>query len=151
MQHPDDAARTTEDLFDWLSDLARARAICPTTLRLAGRLGISPTEARLAFERLRAEGLIDWTVVHCGPIHGRVRRVTILATGQSTSTPEDCGWKRPLFDTELEAAKSVLRRKGRIVFDAEVIDGLRGRGLTKVDHRRLDRSAVIAMAASVTF
>jgi hypothetical protein len=151
MQHPDDAARTASDLLDWLVDLAKAHLVCPSTQDIARRLQVGTTDAAMAFERLRADGLIDWTVKHCGSPHGRVRAVTILATGEATLLPDECDWARPVCDPDLEAAKEILRRKGRVVFAAEVVDGRRSRGLVKVDHLRLDRVDVIAMAAAVRF
>lgn len=49
---------------------------------------------------------------------------------------------------EIEAAKTVLRRKGRIVFDATVTDGVIGHGFIKCDGRNLTPAELIAMAAT---
>ena len=52
----------------------------------------------------------------------------------------------PLPTTELDAAKNVLRRQGRIVFDAEVTNGIEGRGYVRVDHHLCTPAQVIARA-----
>ena len=50
-------------------------------------------------------------------------------------------------DAELDAAKNALRQRGYIVYDATVTDGPRSKGLVKVDHVRMTRDAVIALAS----
>ena len=50
-------------------------------------------------------------------------------------------------DPTLDAAKNALRQRGYIVYDATVTDGPRSKGLVKVNHVRMTREAVIAMAS----
>ena len=49
-------------------------------------------------------------------------------------------------DTELESAKLRLRQRGMIVYDATVTDGAKAKGWIKVDHIRMTRDEVIALA-----
>ncbi len=51
--------------------------------------------------------------------------------------------------TELDAAKTVLRRRGFVVFDAEVTDGRQWRGFVRCDHRTLTPSRIIEMAKDI--
>lgn len=142
---------TENELLDLLGELARVNEICPNKYRLARQIGTTPFLAQFALERLREEGLIDWTIHRKGRGLGKVRVVTVRATGESTRLPQTGKCVCRSRDDVLEQAKTVLRRKGCIVFAAEVTDGDGGRGLTRVDHRRLQRDAVLALAAKVTF
>lgn len=100
---------------------------------------------------LKVEKKIDWKIVWCGTGIGKIRLVTILETGDCTVKPEPqirrAAYRpRPSDLYELERAKTVLRRRGRIVFNAEVTDGPASRGLVKVDNLKLPARDVIAMA-----
>ncbi len=55
----------------------------------------------------------------------------------------------PVADTELERAKTILRRRGRVVFDATVTDGSAGAGLVKVDGRNMPPADVVRRAAQI--
>lgn len=57
--------------------------------------------------------------------------------------------KRKTKHSELEAAKNVLRRHGKTVFDAPIDEGRRAKGLIRVDTRKLAAAAVIEMAAVI--
>lgn len=50
-------------------------------------------------------------------------------------------------DDALEHAKRFLRSRGMVVYDASISEGARGKGLVRVDNRRLTRDEVIALAA----
>lgn len=50
-------------------------------------------------------------------------------------------------DDALESAKTALRRRGVIVYDATVTDGAKGAGLIRVDGRRMTRADVLFAAA----
>jgi len=139
------------EIADMLADLVRGPEICPSNIRIARRLGIGVWEVQTAFERLRSSGQIDWVIHRLGKDLGRVRVVTLLPSGAQTRLPSPDDHRRRPPDPALEAAKTILRRKGCIVFDCEVTEGKRGRGLIRVDHRRLKRADVLAMAAKVTF
>lgn len=139
------------ELLDLLEDLAHAGEVCPNVYELAAHLRTSLYAVRLGLTRLREAGVVDWRTYPIADERSRVRVVTILASGLTTKLPAACEKVPTKADDVLEAAKTVLRRKGYITYNAEVTDGLRGRGLTRVDHRRLDRDAVLAMAAKVRF
>jgi len=47
---------------------------------------------------------------------------------------------------ELERAKTILRKTGRVVYNAEVTDGRPAKGKIKVDGRNYDPQEVIDMA-----
>lgn len=49
-------------------------------------------------------------------------------------------------DDALEAAKRALRRRGVVVYDATVTDGAKGRGLIRVDNKRMTRAEVLLVA-----
>lgn len=51
-------------------------------------------------------------------------------------------------NVELESAKTILRRKGHIVYDAHIDGGIRG--MVKVDRIERTRREVIAMAMATT-
>ena len=149
MPSPLDAAEIDAELFEMLEDLAEANEPCPPAETLSRQLGLSRTGLFIAFARLREAGLIDWKMAQAGQGDGRLRVVTIRASGLSTRLPAHLAGDpaRHPCDLVLEQAKTDLRRTGRVVYDARVVDGARGRGLVKVDHRRLPRLAVIALAA----
>jgi hypothetical protein len=50
---------------------------------------------------------------------------------------------------EVEAAKTKLRRRGCVVFDAEVTDGSAGKGFIKCDGKRVTPAELIERAALV--
>ena len=52
-------------------------------------------------------------------------------------------------DDALEHAKRFLRSRGMVVYDASVSEGARGKGLVRVDNRRLTRDEVIALVAKL--
>src|SRR5690349_2444298 len=110
-------------LLEILADTAHLGDRCPSTGTLGRTLGISKAAVQFSFDRLRDGGLIDWKVAWCGELQGKVRVVTILGTGESTRDPQPlpCRIKEP--DPELEQAKTRLRTKGHIVYDAELTDG----------------------------
>ena len=145
MSEPEEDA----DLFEIVVDAAHMGDACPSTAELARLLGITLTAAQLGLDRLRRKGLIDWHVAWCGERRGKLRVVTILATGERTREPLPPELRPCSEDPELEQAKSRLRRKGHIVFDAWITDGMRGRDLVRVDHRRLTRQAVLDLAGVV--
>lgn len=153
MPSPLTQAEIDADLFEMLEDLAQANEACPPGIKLSQRLGVTRPGLQLAFARLREAGLIDWRLAGGGQGDGRRRVVTICATGQSTQMPPYLaggageGYRHDLV---LEEAKTELRRTGRVVYDAEVVDGERGRGLVKVDHCRLPRLSVIALARKLS-
>jgi hypothetical protein len=134
------------DLLDLLGEAARSNEICPTISRLAHELQVGVVDIQLALDRLRRSQLIYWTLHYLGRDHGRVRVLTLLPGGEQTRLPETGKRRRRRRDKELEHAKTVLRRRGCVVFDAEIRDGRKGRGLVRVDHRRLKRGAVLALA-----
>lgn len=70
----------------------------------------------------------------------RKRKRTIAQVFMGIETP------KPVEDPLLEAAKTALRQRGCIVYDATVTDGARAKGLIKVDGMRLTRAQVVAMA-----
>ncbi len=134
-------------LFEIVADAARSGDVCPGTAELARELGITYTAVQLGLDRLRRKALIDWRVAWCGDVHGKVRIVTLLATGETSREPLAMPPREPRpYDRELEEAKTCLRRMGHIVYDAEVTDGMRCRDLVRVDHRRLTRQAVLDLA-----
>jgi len=47
---------------------------------------------------------------------------------------------------ELDRAKTILRKTGRVVFNAEIVDGRKARGWIKVDGRTYTAQQVIDMA-----
>lgn len=49
-------------------------------------------------------------------------------------------------DDAVEKAKTALRRRGCVVYDAEVVEGSKGRGFVRVDHKRLTPAEVIKAA-----
>lgn len=51
-----------------------------------------------------------------------------------------------ITDDAIERAKTALRRRGCIVYDAEISDGAKGRGLIRVDQRRMTRAEVLRAA-----
>ncbi len=51
--------------------------------------------------------------------------------------------------TELDAAKTVLRRKGFIVYDAEITEGRQWRGFVKCDQHIYAPDRILAMAADI--
>jgi hypothetical protein len=51
--------------------------------------------------------------------------------------------------TELDAAKNVLRRRGYIVYDAEVTNGIAWRGWIKCDGRLRVACQIIEMAKAI--
>lgn len=53
------------------------------------------------------------------------------------------------MDDALENAKMILRRRGAIVYDATVTDGAKGKGLIRVDNKRMTRADVLLAAQSV--
>lgn len=55
--------------------------------------------------------------------------------------------EKPSEDPALDAAKTALRSRGYIVYDAVVTDGPKAKGLVKVDHVRMTRGEVIALAS----
>ncbi len=133
-------------LLEILADAAHLGDPCPSTGTLARTLGISNTAVQFSFHRLREADLIDWRVGWCGELQGKLRVVTILGTGESTRDPQPTPCRARPADAELEQAKTRLRARGHIVFNAELTDGARGRNLVRVDHRRLSRQAVLALA-----
>ncbi len=137
------------DLLEILTDAARMGDVCPSTVTLARTLGITNTAVQLGFDRLRCAGKIAWRVAWCGDVHGKVRVVTLSDTGEQTRTPISARVP-PLFDAALADAKMRLRRKGHVVFDAEITDGARGRDLVRVDHERLSRRTVLRRAGVVS-
>lgn len=54
-----------------------------------------------------------------------------------------------LTKTDLDAAKTVLRRKGFVVYDAEITEGKAWRGFIRCDHRTLTPDRVIEMARDI--
>ncbi len=134
-------------LFEIIADAAHSGDVCPKTAELARELGITYTAVQLSLDRLRRRALIDWRVAWCGHVHGKVRIVTVLGSGETTREPAPTPLREPRpYDRELEEAKIFLRRLGHIVYDAEVTDGMRCRDLVRVDHRRLTRQAVLDLA-----
>lgn len=146
----------------WLRGLLEAAARdgkrCPTLPDLARTLGVSATTVKALIEELRDDGTISWRTVYCGTGLGNVRVVRITATGQETATPakamrasgtaptaqRDAG---DPIEHAIEAAKTVLRRAGKTVFEATVTDGDKGKGFIKVNGQLVKRHDIIAMAA----
>jgi DNA-binding Lrp family transcriptional regulator len=143
-------------LMEVLDATARHGKVCPGLAGLAKLLGVSATTAMELLRSLRGAGLITWITPYCGTGLGKVRIVTIVATGQTTAKPETA-WRRSgaapkpqrVVREDLERAKTALRRRGCIVFDAEVTDGLAGRGFVKVDGRNISPADVIRQAAAI--
>lgn len=150
---PGDLAGRKAELLTVLEECARLDKICPGLDELTRWFGVGATTIHDMLHRLRREKAISWKIVYCGTRLGNVRVVKIAATGKTTATPEmGCRPTRRFKlssaeRTELERAKTVLRRQGRVVFNAEITDGGRGRGLVKVDGRNATPAEVIARAA----
>lgn len=150
---PSELAGRKARLLALLQKCAGLDRICPGLGELARWFGVSTATIDDMLNRLRRDKVISWKIVYGGPGLGNVRVVTISATGNTTLTPEmGCRPTRrfrlpPAERSELERAKTVLRQKGRIVFDAEVTDGARGCGFVKVDGRKFTPAEVIARAA----
>jgi hypothetical protein len=51
--------------------------------------------------------------------------------------------------TVLDAAKTVLRRRGFIVYDAEITEGIKWRGFVKCDQHIYTPARILAMAADI--
>lgn len=135
------------ELMEMLEDCARRRAVCPRKSALARRLGIAPEAVAPLFHRLRDRRQIRWRSVQRGLEHVRV--VTIVSNGRTTGLPTRYGelGQSRVTDADLERAKTLLRRRGVIVFDARVTDGRKGRSLVKVDGRNLAPAEVLERAA----
>ena len=148
---PADMVSKKQRLFEILAEHARLKMVCPTQSELGRQIGSVGDSVGGMLHLLKVEKKIDWKIVWCGTGIGKIRLVTILETGDCTVKPEPqirrAAYRpRPSDLYELERAKTVLRRRGRIVFNAEVTDGPASRGLVKVDNLKLPAQDVIAMA-----
>lgn len=142
------------ELLAYLTECARLGKMCPKLTDLGIRLAVSAEQAYAMLGDLRTERKISWRTVYCGPQIGKVRIVTVTATGQTTIRPvyQEARPKGTLKAIksdcdELERAKTALRRFGRFVWDAEISDGPAGRGLVKVDGVNVSAAEVLARAA----
>lgn len=74
-----------------------------------------------------------------------------LTTAQRRATAQATRKRKPrrVKSSALEAAKNVLRRHGKEVFDARIDEGRRAGVLIRVDTRKLAPAAVIEMAAAI--
>lgn len=137
-------------MLGFLERCAELGKVCPSLEALAKRFETSSTTIIKLLDELRRGGRISWRIVYCGTGVGNVRTVTITASRRQTATPRMVGrGPRPTAsaaDSDLERAKTVLRRRGKIVFDATVTDGRAGKGFVKVDGHDLTPDQVIALA-----
>jgi len=150
---PYDPVAKKAALFEILDATARHGKVCPKLVALGELLAIPTSRIDELLKSLRDEGRISWGLIYFGPATGWVRIVTITATGATTGKPAIArkvwGVKREATKidmTELERAKTALRRLGPIVFNAEVDGG--PKGLVRVDDKYLKPAEVIALAQS---
>lgn len=152
---PEEMAARKQKLLDVLTEYARLEMVCPSMARLGREIGTTGDSVGAMLQTLRAEKKITWQIVWCGTGVGKVRLVTITATGHSTVKPAPEIRKQPRkealsISVELERAKTTLRRCGRVVFNADITDGPSAKGFVKVDNLRLVPADVIALARRVT-
>ena len=76
------------------------------------------------------------------------RKPSEIARGKRNMAQVFLGMQRTgdVKSDALEAAKQTLRKRGCVVYDAEINEGAKGRGLIRVDNKRLTPAEVIAAA-----
>jgi hypothetical protein len=74
-------------LLSILDGCARAGHVCPSLGRLAGLLRLAPGTVHEMFQSLRNAKVISWTLAKVAFGGGRIRVVTIRATGLTTALP----------------------------------------------------------------
>ena len=148
---PFDAIAKKAALFEILDATARHGKVCPKLGELGELLAIPVSRVDELMRALRDEGRITWGLIYFGPGVSWVRIVTITATGAKTGQPAPARtyWGQSkkierVEPTQLDRAKTVLRRQGRVVHNAEITGG--PKGLIRVDSREMKPAEVIALA-----
>lgn len=148
-----DKAKAKARILGTIEGLAKVGEPLPGNTRLAQMLSLGIDTAREYLRELQADGIIKVKLFPFGP--GVVgRQVTIIASGLRTAEPKRrsmygaTGSKRA-NPTELEKAKTRLRQRGHIVFNAYVTDGRAAGDAVRVDNRCLSPAEVIAEASQL--
>lgn len=137
-------AAKAEAMFSMLEAHARNGLRCPSLFGFSAGLGIGPETAHTLLKRLRAERRITWRIAWSRD-HGPVRVVTITATRQSTQSPSSMTKVKGAGKADqLDLAKTMLRRCGFYVWNADVDGG--PKGFIRVDGELLKPADVIARA-----
>lgn len=150
---PYDPVAKKAALFEILDATARHGKICPKIAELGELLAVPTTRVDELLKALRDDGRITWGLIYFGTGLSWVRVVKITATGATTGkpAPSQKAWgasknvAKPDL-SQLERAKTALRRLGPIVHDAEITGG--PKGLVQVDNKFLKPAEVIALAQS---
>lgn len=152
---PELVARRQQALYALLCDVARRGAVCPVGDDLADAIGAPATTAGRLLRALERKGLITVTLhqARSGPATSNHYRVIgIVATGEHTAHPVRGRPMRGAGEaSELERAKTFLRSRGPIVYNASVVQGGARDRLIRVDRRVCTPDEVIALAVAKGF
>lgn len=140
-------------LINCIEAAARARRVCPGNTALGKQASVGIKNTILLLRELREEGRIVVKQIRVGNCTGISRQVTVVASGLTTAHPSIIKPFRPRDSyapqTDLEKAKTKIRQRGYIVYNASVTDGPRAGDMIKIDGRYFTPDQVISRAAAL--